>query len=102
MFANLFKRKPKREEVDKLREEVRHSSALKRLKDSPEWADLLLIKADIQEHAGRDAVNPLSDDKARFKGACDFALMDYFFKEFSRRIRAGEEANEKLKELVRK
>ena len=98
-FSQLFRRRPQKEEINRLKDSARHGQALSALKDSPHWADLLLVKEALQEKSGLEAVNPLTDDKARFYAACRYETLHTFFLEVSRRIEAGETANTRLKEL---
>ena len=94
---NLFKRRPlPKEEIDKRNYIRLHGSKLRHLKDSLEWADLLLVKDWAQHNAAMTSVSPLVTDKDRFQAAVQYTTIDGFFNEISRRIQAGEKAAQEL------
>lgn len=102
VFSKLFKKKPRLQEIEQKRNIARHGQALKKLKEMPEWADLIQVKERFQEDAGCQAVNALSDDNSRRFAAFQYSTLHTFFLEISRRIQAGDEAQKELEKLVSK
>ena len=99
LFKLFRRRRPhSKEESDKKAQTAQHGSNLRRLKDSTEWADLLLVKDSFQQNAGLCAVNTEVPDKSRFQAAVQWTCLENFFQEVSRRIKAGEEAQKALEE----
>ena len=99
-FSLLFKRKPKKEEVERLKDKVRQADSLKRLKTYPEWTDFLVVTGERQDYHGRDAVNPLNDEKTRFSAACRYAELQHLLVQMNIEISEGEKARKQLEELV--
>lgn len=81
---------------------VKHATALKNLKDSPDWQEILSIRAFMQETSTQIARNPNTDDKRRFQASVEWATLEVFFKEIELRVRRGREAEDKLRELTPK
>lgn len=88
------------EQVERLAALASSARRLDALMRQPGWKDLLEAKLYYQSLADRRTKNPDASEQERFRAACEWSSLEGFVMELHARVRRGQEAEEKVRQVV--
>ena len=102
LFSLFNKKKPSKDEFDKLRRRIERGRKLLMLTQSEGWEEMVRLRESIQENALKAAISLSASDKERLQASVQFSTIESLFSEISRRLQELEKDEKDFQESKKK